>query len=152
MGRQGSIPWSDIKNEYVRGIEREGKRVYPTQRELAEKYDINGSTIAIRCKKEDWLSERQIVSSKIQAKSEQKTIEQISNKGVDFDLKCFTQAQQIRDLIQAKLTDELKPQELAALVKALKDNQSYAKEALGESGQETEKIIIEIERANGNKD
>ena len=145
MGRKSSIPWSDIKNEYVRGIERDGKWLYPTQRELAEKYNVDPSNLALHCKQEDWLSERQIFTSKIQAKSEQKQVEQISNKGVDFDLKCFKQAQSIRELIESKLTDELKPNELALLVKALKDNQSYAKEALGEGiTQEEQKIIIEI--------
>lgn len=145
MGRTGSIPWREIKKAYVTGIEKEGLRVYPTQRELAETFQVDPSTIALHCKREDWLSERQIISSKIQAKSEQKTIEQISDKGVDFDVKCFKQAQSIRELIENKITEELKPQEIAMLVKALKDNQAYAKEALGEGTvQDDQKIVIEI--------
>lgn len=145
MGRTGSIPWREIKKLYVAGIEKEGIRTYPTQRELAETFQVDPSTIALHCKKEDWLSERQIISSKIQAKTEQKTIEQISSKGVDFDLKCFKQAQDIQKLIEGKIDDALKPQEIAMLVKALKDNQAYAKEALGEGiVQDDQKITIEI--------
>lgn len=141
-----AIPWAKIKKDYVVGHEKDGRLTYPSQRELAAKYQVDPSTIAMHCKREDWLSERQIVSSKIQAKSEQKTIEQISDKGVDFDLKCFKQAQNIQQIIEKKISDASKPQEIAMLVRALKDNQSYAKEALGENTttDNQQKIVVEI--------
>lgn len=145
MGRKSPIPWIDIKKDYVVGIDVDGKRTYPTQRELAEKYSVSPTSLANHCKKEDWLSERQIICSKIGAKVEQKTIEQISSKGVDFDLKCFKQAQSIQELIEKLIDSTLKPQEIALLVKALKDNQAYAKEALGENPtQEQQRIIVEV--------
>jgi hypothetical protein len=145
MGRTGSIPWQDIKNDYVNGTEVDGKRVYPSTTDLSKKYNVDRGQLGRKSSKEGWLEQRQILVNKISTRSQQKTIEQISNKGVDFDVKCFKQAQSIRELIENKITEELKPQEIALLVKALKDNQSYAKEALGEGiVQDDQKIVIEI--------
>lgn len=145
MGRTGSIPWQDIKKDYINGLKKDGLRVYPSFRDLEAKYGTAYNTISQRAKREDWLSERQIVTNKIEQNRTAKTIEQISDKGVDFDVKCFKQAQSIRELIENKISKDLKPQEIAMLVKALKDNQSYAKEALGEGiVQDDQKITIEI--------
>jgi hypothetical protein len=150
MGRKGSIPWNEIKNDYVNGTEVEGKRTYPTLRELAEKYEIDLSGIGTRCKKEDWKSERQIVSNKIQTATKQKTIEQISDKGVDFDLKCFEDALLLRKK-QRELMENIKPDDTYAIKKlltlgqGLKIAQELAKEALGEGiVQDDQKITIEI--------
>ena len=139
MGRKSSIPWSDIKKKYVQGVVKDGERVYPTQKELAENYQVDTATMSRKCSKEDWDSERQIFINKLSIKCQEKTIEQISDKGVDFDMECFKQAQRIQKKIELyleKINEDtaIKPTDLAALVKALKDNQSYAKEALGESG------------------
>ena len=145
MGRKSSVPWNEIKKRYTQGHDKDGLRKYPSQKELAENYQVDTATMSRKCSKEDWDSERQIFINKLSIKCQEKTIEQISDKGVDFDVKCFKQAQSIRELIENKISKELKPQEIAMLVKALKDNQAYAKEALGEGiVQEDQKITIEI--------
>jgi outer membrane protein OmpA-like peptidoglycan-associated protein len=141
-----SINWLDIKNNYVNGIEQDGKRVYPTLRELAEKHDIGLRTLATHSKKEDWQSEREIVSNKIATKEQQKTIEQISDKGVKFDLESFNIAQATQDRIKLLLAStETKVSEACMLIRAMKDNQAIAKASLGENpSQENHTIKVEI--------
>ena len=145
MGRRGTHPWQDIKKDYVNGIKKDGHRIYPSFRELEAKYGTAFNTISIRAKKEDWLSERQIVVNKIEQNRTEKTIEQISNKGVDFDLKSFTISQAEQDTLKELLSDpNIKVSERCMLIKALKDLQVFAKAALGEnSSEEQVKIIVE---------
>jgi len=139
---KSKIPWDDIKKEYTIGIEQDGKKVYPTLRELAAKYQIDLSGLSHRSKKEDWLSERQIISNKIHQRIQQKTIEQISDKGVDFDLKCFEDAQELRRK-QRELLDSIEPgdpyaiKKLCAIGQGIKIAQDLGKNALGEQPKAT---------------
>jgi len=136
------IPWQDIKRDYTLGIEEHGKRIYPSLRQLADKYKTPFQTIGNRCTKEDWLSERQIISNKIRQTKTKKVIEEISDTGVEFDLKCFEDAKTNREKIQNLIKEKTEPKEIALLISSLKTNQSYAKEALGETSTEKETIII----------
>lgn len=127
------IDWDSIRNDYINGTEVDGKRIYPSTTDLSKKYNIDRGQLGRKSSKEGWLEKRQILVNKISTRCQQKTIEQVSNKGVDFDLKCFNDSEGIRTKLIEQFNKTDKPQELAILVKALKDNQSYAKEALGES-------------------
>jgi len=137
------IDWDKIKSDYISGDKQNGIRAYPTFRELGQKYTIAFTTICTRAKREDWSSERQIVSNKIVQRRSEKTIEQISDKGVKFDLESFRIAEATQQKLKILLNKEdIKISEGCILIKALKDNQSFAKEALGETSTEKETIII----------
>jgi hypothetical protein len=146
------IPWSDIKREYTQGIEENGKRVYPSQPELARKFGIDKAQIGRRASKEGWLELRQIIVSKISERSQKKAIETISDKGVQFDLECFDEARKIKEKLSNlsksidEKTDPYAIKKLNAISYGLTTIQGLAKNALGENKQEVEKVIIEVER------
>jgi len=83
------IPWEDIKREYIQGVEKEGRRIYPSQRDLAKKYGIDPAVIGRKASKDSWLTQRQIFISKLSAETQQKTIDEISDEVSQFDLECF---------------------------------------------------------------
>ena len=101
--RNQKIPWDDIKKEYVEGsVDSTGKRYYPSQPELCEKYRVASSSIGTRASKEQWAVERQIFTSKLEEVTREKTIETISNESSSFDLKCFNVASRLLDVCEAK--------------------------------------------------
>jgi hypothetical protein len=146
MGRKSNVDWHKIKNDYVLGIEKDGERFYPSTPYLSQLYNINPNTVAQRCRREKWQTEKQIVCTKLNKNVQEKKIEQISSDGVAFDLKSFRGAEDNQSIILEILADKsIKLSDRCMLTKALKDNQAYAKEALGEGiVQEDQKITIEI--------
>lgn len=68
--------WTKIRNEYING--------HISYRKLAKKYDISESNLMARAAKEKWFDKRKEQRSKIQAKTEQKSIEKISEQESDL--------------------------------------------------------------------
>lgn len=139
------IPWDEIRKKYITGIEREGKIEYPSQRELAKEYGIDPSIIGRRAKKEGWREQRQIYISKLSAEGQQRKIEEISERGVQFDLECFDisfeAVKKIKEIIK---NGEKK--DLISLSQALEKYQKVGKSALGEKTGEENIININIKK------
>lgn len=153
------IPWDDIKREYVQGTERDGNRVYPSQRDLAEKYGMNNSTIGRRAKAEDWSVQREIFASKLQAECKQKTIESLSDEGSQFDLSAFRAANAGVKRVEEAMTKTapMSPDDMTKLASALKTFHQVGRLALGESTDNAEvnvvgareRLIALVDRAAG---
>lgn len=61
--------WDKIREEYIFGyITPEGQKVFPTQRNLAERHNIPISTIGTRASKEKWEEKKRAKSNKIEQK------------------------------------------------------------------------------------
>jgi hypothetical protein len=130
------IPWEQIRLEYVQGVERDGQRVYPGQRELAEQYGINTSTIGRRAKRENWTAQRDIFASKLQAASKQRTIEAIADDASEFNLLTFQAAQLLSQHIVQHMQTKPSPSEAQQLASALRQAQQVGRLALGETTDE----------------
>lgn len=70
------MDWTKIKNEYINSN--------ISYRKLAEKHGVNASNLMQRAAKEKWVDKRKEHQSKIQARTEQKSIEKISDKQSDL--------------------------------------------------------------------
>ena len=127
------IPWAEIEAKYVRGFtDEKGQHKYFTQRELAKEFKISETTIARRCKKDQWLLKREQFASKVKVKSQQKMIEEVSDESCDLNLKLFNIASRIADEIETKLEDEITAKDLSVLSAALKNCQGVAASTLGD--------------------
>ena len=127
------IPWAEIEAKYVRGFtDEKGQHKYFTQRELAKEFKISETTIARRCKKDQWLLKREQFASKVKVKSQQKMIEEVSDESCDLNLKLFNIASRIADEIEGKLEDEITAKDLSVLSAALKNCQSVSASILGD--------------------
>ncbi len=127
------IPWAEIEAKYIRGFtDEKGRHKYLTQRELAKEFKISETTIARRCKKDQWLLKREQFASKVKAKSQQKMVEEVSDESCDLNLKLFNIASRIADEIQEKLEDEITAKDLSVLSAALKNCQSVSASTLGD--------------------
>lgn len=126
--------WDKISNEYIHGITEQGKTIYPSLRDLCSRYGISQvTTIASHAKKEQWTVRRERYCNKVSAKTEQKVIENVSNEGSRFNAKCFDISQRMAEKIKSMISNTNKPGEIATLSQALKNAQSVANEALGDS-------------------
>jgi len=127
------IPWAEIEAKYVRGFtDEKGQHKYLTQRELAKEFKVNETTIARRCKKDQWLLKREQFASKVKERSQQKMVEEVSDESCDLNLKLFNIASRIADEIQEKLEDEITAKDLSVLSAALKNCQGVAASTLGD--------------------
>ena len=135
------IPWEDIKREYVQGVERDGKRVYPSQRDLAERHGINASTVGRRAKAEEWAVQREIFASRMQAECKQKTIEALSDEGSQFNLTAFRISRDGLQRIEAVLGKKgvpMAPKSISNLANAARTFHQTGRLALGEPTETTE--------------
>ena len=139
------IPWDEIRKKYITGIERDGRRIYPTYEELAKEYNISFDYLRRKGSKEGWREQREIISNKIATEELQKFIEQISERGVQFDLECFDisfeAVKKIKEIIK---NGEKK--DLISLSQALERYQKVGKSALGEKTGEENIININIKK------
>lgn len=150
------IPWAEIKRVHVQGEERDGRREYPTQRDLAERYGIHLSTIGMRAKTEQRLTEREILANKLRTACEQKTIDTISDEGAALDLTAFRIAQKGLALVESRLAepDSISNNAADKLSSAARAYHQLGKLALGESTDKSEvvgdgsrdKLLGEIDR------
>lgn len=166
MKRKGKqrIPWQDIKRDYIQGFTEDGKRIYPTQRELEKKYNVDARQIANHSIKENWVEERQQVISKIAAASEKKVVNSIATQSAQFNIDCFNTARAAMALLVTTLKNgfikkvkgpkgtvieiivsDLSPNESKSITAALRDVQAVGKIALGEGSGEEGKAPNELE-------
>lgn len=52
------IPWDEISRAHMQGIVLDGQRVYPTQRDPGDKYQVYQTAIARKAKADSWLTQR----------------------------------------------------------------------------------------------
>ena len=153
------IPWGDVKREYVQGVERDGKRVYPSQYDLAERYGVSQSSIWRKAKAENWAVEREIFAVRVQSECSQKTIDSLSDEGSQFDLSAFRAANAGVKRVEEAMTKTalMSPDDMTKLASAPKTFHQVGRLALGESTDNAEvnvvgareRLIALVDRAAG---
>lgn len=142
---QRKIPWEDIKNDYIRGCDNgSGSRTFPSQRDLAAKYNVAPASIGRRASNEQWALQRQQFASKVSAMTQQKAAELISSESCDLNLKIYNIASTLADRIQTVAMDVKDPQKLNQLSTALKNVQSITASSLGDRTAESEALEISV--------
>lgn len=137
--------WEVVKKEYVEGIKKDGQLIYPSQRELGEKYNIAPSLIGRKAKTDQWSVQREIFVSKISAKREQKKIDAISDEGSKFDLDCFNVAKTGIKKVVDILSNGVDEEAVSKLSTALKNFQAVGKASLGDKANTVDTLTIEVE-------
>ena len=79
--------WTKIRTEYING--------HISYRKLAEKHGIPFQTLRDRAIKEGWFEKRKIQRDKISLKTEQKTVEKISDKQSDLAADIYDAANEL---------------------------------------------------------
>ncbi len=143
------IPWEEIRREYVEGTERDGARVYPSQRDLASKYDVEISTIGRRAKREGWAVAREVFASRVLAERQRKSVDMLSDEGSALDLSAFQIAQAGLARISAAVGDkEQRPMdadEINKLSSAAQRFHQMGRLALGEdAGKDSGRLVVEF--------
>lgn len=79
--------WEVIKSEYIEGVpsEERGELVYPSLRDLSEKYGVSQSTMRKRSAVEDWPTQRNMYQTKIEQMRREKKAKNLATKSAEFD-------------------------------------------------------------------
>lgn len=136
------IPWEGIRLAYVQGVEREGKRVYPTMRDLAEQYDVRVSDIGRVAKsgnrdvEGNWVEARELFANRLRTETEQQTIAVLSETGSKLDVSAVALAQVSIERILSAMNpntgqNKLSADDFAKLSTAAKNFHQMGRLALG---------------------
>lgn len=120
------INWDEIRTEYVSSD--------VSLRSLARKYGVSPSTITKRCKKEDWESEREAITSK----SNQEVIAQTIDTRKSIAEKCIRILGKMVDKVEESV-DIVEPDDISGkkqIVSMLKDLQEMGAFVLQEETQD----------------
>jgi hypothetical protein len=158
MSNHNHINWEEISNKYIYGIEKDGKIEFPSTRDLAEQYDVSLSNIGDKASKEKWVDKREHYRNERRTKTEQKVINEISDKIAPLDIYLFEKLDKfIRgigrmiDTIFQETQEPLKPSDVIAIktsdlfniINSLKQAKELEKSVIGE-GDNSDKTPINI--------
>jgi hypothetical protein len=149
--------WFNLKAEYVEGIERDGKRIYPTKEELSARYGPSVSRIEHRFADEGWHAERGIFANKITAARQEKTTEILATKGAMFDSSALRIAEAMISQIQfhlaksAEAKQALAPAMLRTLSSTLQTAMQVGRLAMGDVTDNTGQVVKEANKVDLSK-
>lgn len=131
-----------IRNDFVQGVQKNGKVYYPTLDELIKKYSVAQSTIYRTARMDSWKTQKDQFISEYQSKLDKQRQKDNSQKSKQMDDQSITLANALyatvgqviqlnnNELKQGKLG--LLPTQINSLANALSTAQRTAKLALGE--------------------
>lgn len=101
--------WDSISIDYIQGllIEQEDKsfrHVFPSYRDLAEKYGANDQVIGKRAREENWITQRDLYRSKTKSKLEGQRFSQLISESTQFDARSLAQIKQVEKLVELWLS------------------------------------------------
>lgn len=145
----------EIRNEFVQGVNKNGKIVYPTLDELIKKHNVAQSTIYRTARMDSWKLQKDQYISEYQAKLDKQRQKDNAQRSRQMDDQSITLANALfatvgqviqlnnNELKQGKLG--LMPNQINSLANALATAQRTAKLALGEA---TDNINANISENN----
>lgn len=126
------INWEEIKTKYVYGIEKEGKIIFPSTRDLADEYNISRGLVGERASKDGWVKLREQYMSESRAKVEQKLREHITSQDFDFDSELLDKAKKVIQKLDTLIENPTNSSKYLAIAGILKQLEELKKEILGE--------------------
>lgn len=110
----------EIERKYIQGVSKNGKIEFPTQRELANEYNIDAGTLGRRAKEQNWFQKRNNYLSRLKAESQQKSINKLSDEASELNVKIFRAAEEGIEKIKENISNEdIDSLELERLSRAL---------------------------------
>ena len=144
------IPWEEICNKYIYGIEKDGKIEFPTVKDLAEEYDIAVTTIGEHSSKEGWVKLRENYLNERRIKGEQKVVDEVSNDIAKFDIDLFKQAEAVKEKMDELIKNIKRPTDAFTIANTLKALKSVEQDVIGEgNGKSPDTIKIEVSSEDG---
>jgi len=135
----GRHDWGRIRQEYVEGIDVDGRIARPSLRQLAARHGVVGSKVRARAAREGWRAERGMFLDRVKEKRAAARVDALALDGAAFDRRAFEIAEGLAALAQRALRRmsgaEACPDmiQLVRLGQAARHAQALAKVALGES-------------------
>ena len=144
------IPWEEIRNKYVYGVEREGKLEFPSIRDLSKEYNIDVGIIGHKASKEGWVESRKQYLNDRSTKTQQKVVDEVSNDIAKFDIDLFKQAEAVKEKMDELIKNIKRPTDAFTIANTLKALKSVEQDVIGEgSGKSPDTIKIEVSSEDG---
>lgn len=137
------IPWEEIRNKYVYGIEKNGKLEFPTVRDLSKEYGVAINVIGGHSSKEGWVKLRENYLNESRTKTEQKIVEQISDEVVPFSTDLFEKAKKISTKVDLLIENIRRPNDALIIANTLRQLKELKDSVLGEKDN-NETVAINI--------
>jgi vacuolar-type H+-ATPase catalytic subunit A/Vma1 len=143
-----------MRKEFIEGVEKDGKRHYPSIDELVNTYNVSRATAYRRAKDEDWQRAKNQFHTKLQQEQEEMRISSLvaESKRLDSNSLQIAQAmlgrvgralQRAAEREQQTGENAMTPQELRELSHVTANAQKIGKLALGEA-QEISKVSADV--------
>lgn len=112
ISKRRQIDWLAIEAEYIHGnitvdtVTGTRSMYFPTQRELAEKYQIDQSRLAVRCREEKWVERRELYKQKIKRRIGQERVNSLMSESARYDAKNLIMLDKIYEQLEIWLDNE----------------------------------------------
>ena len=146
------IPWEEIRNKYVYGIEIDGKLEFPSIRDLSKEYDVNVGNIGRKASKEDWAGLRKQYANDRQTKGKQKVINEVSDNIAKFDIDLFKQAEAVKEKVNELIKNIKRPTDAFTIANTLKALKSVEQDVIGEGNGKSPDIVQVIVASEDSKE
>ena len=146
------INWEEIRNKYIYGVQKDGKVEFPTVQDLSKEYGIDGSVIGRHSSKEGWVKARGNYINERSIKSQQKVIDEISDKIAPFDTDLFNKAKTVLEKLNALIEGIDKPYNALLIANTLRSLKELEKSVIGEGGNENPPSINIVVNSEEGKD
>jgi len=127
--------WTTIRNEYVEGIEQNGKILWPTMRGVAAGHGMDGTVLRLRAAKEKWADLRNQYKAKQLHARQTARVKIVANAGAKFDSKILGIAQMLAarlTVMMGEMDQTHDPEPYRKVASALVNVQRAGRIALGE--------------------
>lgn len=150
--KKGSRQWdyAPIRTAYIEGIEGEdGKRLWPTFREVAERFGCPAGNLRARAGREKWSEAKSKFKADLEQAARAKSLKRLSDEATDFDLAALKAAKAgiaecTRHFIRINKQRQLDPEasyperDLEAVGRALAGFHKTGRLAMGQPTESTE--------------
>ena len=144
------IPWEEIRNKYIYGIEKDGRLEFPSIRDLSKEYNIDVGIIGHKASKEGWVESRKQYLNDRSTKTQQKVVDEVSNDIAKFDIDLFKQAEAVKEKVNELIKNIKRPTDAFTIANTLKALKSVEQDVIGEgNGKSSDTIQINVPSEDG---
>jgi len=133
------INWQQIRNEYTTAPEAISKQ------DLADKYEINRTTLSLKATKEKWDFERGRFIIHLQEQTAEKKSDAVSSFAATWDTKCSEAADKLMAKALGEMASDSKSRDVAGAMKIAQDMGKIA--SGGKPDGVLEQLVSEIKKA-----